>query len=104
MNNFYKRLSNKIINSPYISRWSVLIIDTLVATFATMSVYLVLGFFTNTIPVFTRYAFIGASTLVTTMATFLLFGTYRGIMRHTTIQEIIRLGFAVMFKSVVLFI
>ena len=104
MNNFYKSLSNKIINSPYISRWSVLIIDTLVATFATMSVYLVLGFFTNSIPVFTRYAFIGASTLVTTMATFLLFGTYRGIMRHTTIQEIIRLGFAVMFKSVILFI
>ena len=104
MNNFYKRLSNKFINSPYISRWSVLIIDTIVATFATMSVYLVLGFFTNTIPVFSRYAFIGASTLVTTMATFLLFGTYRGIMRHTTIQEIIRLGFAVMFKSVVLFI
>ena len=104
MNNFYKSLSNKIINSPYISRWSVLIIDTIVATFATMSVYLVLGFFTNSIPVFTRYAFIGASTLVTTMATFLLFGTYRGIMRHTTIQEIIRLGFAVMFKSVILFI
>lgn len=104
MNNFYKRLSSKIINSPYISRWSVLIIDTIVATFATMSVYLVLGFFTNTIPVFSRYAFIGASTLVTTMATFLLFGTYRGIMRHTTIQEIIRIGFAVMFKSVILFI
>ena len=104
MNNFYKSLSNKIINSPYISRWSVLIIDTIVATFATMSIYLVLGFFTNSIPVFTRYAFIGASTLVTTMATFLLFGTYRGIMRHTTIQEIIRLGFAVMFKSVILFI
>ena len=104
MNNFYKSLSNKIINSPYISRWSVLVIDTLVATFATMSVYLVLGFFTNTIPVFNRYAFIGTSALVTTMATFLLFGTYRGIMRHTTIQEIIRLGFAVMFKSVILFI
>ena len=104
MNNFYKSLSNKIINSPYISRWSVLVIDTLVATFATMSVYLVLGFFTNTIPVFNRYAFIGTSALVTTMATFLLFGTYRGIMRHTTIQEIIRIGFAVMFKSVILFI
>ena len=82
----------------------MLVIDTLVATFATMSVYLVLGFFTNTIPVFNRYAFIGTSALVTTMATFLLFGTYRGIMRHTTIQEIIRIGFAVMFKSVILFI
>lgn len=104
MNNFYKSLSNKIINSPYVSRWSVLVIDTLVATFATMSVYLVLGFFTNTIPVFNRYAFIGTSALVTTMATFLLFGTYRGIMRHTTIQEMIRIGFAVMFKSVILFI
>ena len=104
MNNFYKRLSNKIINSPYISRWSVLMIDTLVATFATMSVYLVLGFFVNATPVFSRYAVIACSSIVVTMATFLMFGTYRGIMRHTTIQEIIRIGFAVTFKSVVLFI
>ena len=104
MNNFYKRLSNKIINSPYISRWSVLVIDTLVATFATMSVYLVLAFFTNINPVFSRFAFIGISALVSSMATFILFGTYRGIMRHTTIQEIIRIGFAVMFKSVFLLI
>ena len=79
-------------------------IDTLVATFATMSVYLVLGFFVNVPPVFSRYAVIGCSSIAVTMATFLLFGTYRGIMRHTTIQEIIRIALAVTFKSIVLFI
>ena len=79
-------------------------IDTLVATFATLSVYLVLGFFLNTEPVFSRYAFICGASIVVTMSTFILFGTYRGIMRHTTIQEVIRIAFAVLFKSVILFI
>ena len=64
MRNFYKRLSNKIINSPYISRWSVLMIDSFIATFATLSVYLVLGFFVKSEPVFSRYAYIALFSLV----------------------------------------
>lgn len=79
-------------------------IDSLVATFATVSVYLVLGFFIKSEPVFSRYAFIAGITFPVSIATFLLFGTYRGIMRHTTMQEVIRITFAVMFKSIVLFI
>ena len=79
-------------------------IDTFVATFATISVYLVLGFFLNSTPVFSRYAFIFGASIAVTMGTFILFGTYRGIMRHTTIQEIIRIALAVLFKSVMLFI
>ncbi len=102
MSNVYRKISDKIVNSPYISRWSVLMIDSFVSTFATLSVYLVLGFFVKAEPVLYRYAFIGGSALVTAIVTFLLFGTYRGIMRHTTIQEIIRISFAVLFKSAIL--
>ena len=104
MRNFYKRLSNKIINSPYISRWSVLVIDSFIATFATLSVYLVLGFFVKSEPVFSRYAYIALFSLVTSLGTFFLFGTYRGIMRHTTMQEVMRISVAVVIKSVILLV
>lgn len=104
MSNIYRKISDKIVNSPYISRWSVLMIDSLVATFATTSVYLVLGFFIKSDPSFFRYAFVAISSLIATIATFMLFGTYRGIMRHTTMQEVMRISFAVMFKSAVLLV
>ena len=71
MSKLFNSLSNTILNSPYISRWSVLVIDSLVATFATVSVYLVLGFFIKSEPVFSRYAYIAASAFVTSVVTFL---------------------------------
>ena len=102
MNNFYNRISNKIVNSPYISRWSVLTIDSLVATFATLSVYLILGFFVKSSAPFSCYLIVAALALGISMGTFLLFGTHRGIMRHTTMQEIMRISLAVVFKGTVL--
>lgn len=104
MKSVFTKISDKIVNSQYLSRWSVLIIDSLVATFATLSVYLVLGFFFNSEPIFSRYALIGASALIVTSVIFQMLGINRGIMRHTTIQEIIRIGFAVIIKSAVLLI
>ena len=102
MNSFYSRLSDKIVNSPYLSRWSVLVIDSLVATFSTISVYLILGFFVKSSAPNSCYLLIALLSLLVSMATFLLFGTYRGIMRHTTMQEIMRISLAVVVKSLVL--
>ena len=102
MNNFYNRISNKIVNSPYISRWSVLTIDSLVATFATVSVYLILGFFVRSSAPLSCYLIVAALAFVVSMCTFLLFGTHRGIMRHTTMQETMRIALAVVFKGMVL--
>lgn len=102
MSNFYRIISNKIVNSPYISRWSVLLIDSFIATFATVSVYLVLGFFVKSEPLFQRYLYIAIFALVSSMATFYIFGTYRGIMRHTTMQEVMRITVAVFIKGVIL--
>ena len=103
MSNFYKRITNKIVDSPYISRWSVLAIDTLASAFATVSVYLVLGFFSESVPTLHRYLYIASFALVAAMGTFYTFGTYRGIMRHTTMQEVMRISIAVAVKSIILF-
>lgn len=102
MSNIYKHISNRIINSPYISRWSVLLIDTFIATFATVSVYLVLGFFAKSEPILSRYLYIALFAFVSSICTFYIFGTYRGIMRHTTMQEVMRITVAVCVKSLIL--
>ena len=96
MKSFYATVSNKIIDSQYLSRWIVLLIDSFVSSFATLSVYLVLGFFVKSdAPTFT-YVLVGMLSFFASMGMFLLFGTYRGIMRHTTMQEISRISFAVL--------
>ena len=102
MKGFYNKVSNKIVNSPYISRWSVLTIDSLVTTFATVSVYLILGFFVKSTAPFSCYLTVAVLAFSISMFTFLLFGTHRGIMRHTTMQEIMRISLAVVFKGTLL--
>lgn len=102
MNKIFSKISNKIVNSPYLSRWSVLVIDSLVASFATVSVYLILGFFVKSTAPLSCYLIVALSGVAACIGTFLLFGTYRGIMRHTTMQEVMRISAAVVFKSLVL--
>ena len=102
MSKLFNSLSNTILNSPYISRWSVLMIDSFISTFATLSVYLVLGFFTRSEAPFSTFGFIALTALVVSLLVFYLFGTHRGIMRHTTMGEVIRISFALLVKSVIL--
>lgn len=102
MSSIFNSISNKILNSPYISRWSVLMIDSLVSTFATLSVYLVLGFFTRSEAPFSTFGFIALTALLVSLGVFYTFGTHRGIMRHTTMQEVLRISFALVVKSLVL--
>lgn len=76
--------------------------DSCLSAFATISVYLVLGFFTRSEAPFSTYLFIAITSFFVTMGVIMLFGTHRGIMRHTTMQEVMRLTFAVVVKSLIL--
>ncbi len=82
----------------------MLLIDSLVATFATVSVYLILGFFVRSEAPFSCYLLIVAFSIIVTMVIFLLFGTHRGIMRHTTMHEIMRIAVSVVIKSILLLV
>lgn len=103
MKTFYSKISSKIVDSQYLSRWSVLVIDSLIASFATLSVYLILGFFVKSDAPLTCYLIVAGLSLLFSMGLFLFLGTYKGIMRHTTIQEITRISIAVVLKSFLLF-
>ena len=79
-------------------------IDSFVAAFATVSVYLVLGFFVRSEAPFSCYCLIALISFLVNLGVFLMFGTHRGIMRHTTMQEVMRISAAVIVKSAVLFV
>lgn len=102
MSSTLRKLSTRIVNSPYLSRWVVLLIDTIISTFATMSVYLVLGFFIRSQAPAGTYGYIAIASILASVGVFILFGTYRGIMRHTTMQEVWRILLAVIAKSLAL--
>ena len=102
MKSFYATISNKIVDSHYLSRWSVLIIDSFVSSFATLSVYLILGFFVKSEAPFQTYLFVGMLSFFASMGMYLLFGIHRGIMRHTTLQEVSRISLVVVVKSILL--
>ncbi len=98
-----KKLSKIVVNSPYLSRWVVLLIDTFVSALATLAVYIVIGFFVRPIVPLESYGYITLSSILVSSTIFIIYGTYRGIMRHTTMQEIWRILLAVITKGAVLF-
>ena len=94
----------KYLSSRYFSSWLILTIDTVVSVVSTLIAYLLVrGLFTN--PVFTVwYGFwLLAGSCVLSVFSFIVFRTFRSVIRHTTLREIWKLGGAVLFKDVLMF-
>lgn len=92
----------KYLSSRYSSSWLILGIDALLSVFATLIAYpLVRGLFPN--PAFTvEY---GASLLACLLSViaFVLFRTFRSIIRPSTLREVWKLGATVLLKDAPLF-
>ena len=100
----FTNFARKIAESSYLSRWVVLGIDSLLSVMSSMMVYLLLSYFV-TIPVATKvFVTLALLSLAVSVLIFLVCGTYRGIMRHTTMHEVFRLFVALTLKDVILYI
>lgn len=85
----------KYLSSRYFSSWLILGIDALLSVFATFIAYLLVrGLFPN--PVFTvEYgACLLAGSCLLSVISFVLFRTFRSIIRHSTLREVWKLGAA----------
>ena len=94
----------KYLSSRYFSSWLILTIDTVVSVVSTLIAYLLVrGLFTN--PVFTVwYGFwLLAGSCVLSVFSFIVFRTFRSVIRHTTLREIWKLGGAILFKDLLMF-
>ena len=94
----------KYVSSRYFSSWLILAIDTVVSVFSTFVAYLLVrGLFPH--PVFTVwYGFwLLAGSCALSVFSFILFRTFRSVIRHTTLREVWKLGAAVMLKDVLMY-
>lgn len=94
----------KYLSSRYFSSWLILGIDALLSVFATFIAYLLVrSLFPN--PVFTvEYgACLLAGSCLLSVISFVLFRTFRSIIRHSTLREIWKLGAAVLLKDALMF-
>ena len=97
--------AEKYLSSSYFSSWLILAIDTVVSVFSTFVAYLLIrGLFPH--PVFTVWygVWFLAGSCVLSVITFILFRTFRSVIRHTTLREVWKLGAAVLLKDVLMFV
>ena len=96
--------AEKYLSSSYFSSWLILAIDTVVSVFSTFVAYLLIrGLFPH--PVFTVWygVWLLAGSCVLSVITFILFRTFRSVIRHTTLREVWKLGAAVLLKDALMF-
>ena len=94
----------KYLSSRYFSSWLILVIDTSVSVFSTFISYLLVrSLFAS--PVFTVwYGFwLLAGSCAFSVFSFILFRTFRSVIRHTTLREVWKLGAAVLLKDGLMF-
>ena len=96
--------AEKYLSSSYFSSWLILAIDTVVSVFSTFVAYLLIrGLFPH--PVFTVWygVWLLAGSCVLSVITFILFRTFRSVIRHTPLREVWKLGAAVLLKDALMF-
>ena len=98
---FLKKLSYSVVHFRFLNRWLVLLIDLLIATVAAFISYVVAAYLTDSF-YFIKIAWNAALlSLFTSLVAFLLTGTYKGILRYTTSQEIWLLCSATIVKMAI---
>ena len=99
------RLSaEKYLSLSYFSSRLILAIDTVVAVFSTFVAYLLVrGLFPH--PIFTVWygVWLLAGSCLLSVISFVLFRTFRSIIRYSTLREVWKLGAAVLLKDALMF-
>ena len=102
MGKHLKGIAELIIRFPYFSRWIVLFLDAFLSATASAAVILIMLILArnNYFNYIVVYAY-GASFLAS-IASFLLIKTNRGVMRHTTMYEVLLILIAIFFRTIIL--
>lgn len=106
MEKFLKKVFKSFLENRILSRWFVLLIDAAIIVCATIiSYFLTLQIYKNIItvqhPIFAEYLLI---TLSINLFFFILFNTYKGIVRYSTIHEFRRILIALLFSDFFIFL
>ena len=102
MGKHLKGIAELIIRFPYFSRWIVLFLDAFLSATASAAVILIMLILArnNYFNYIVVYAY-GVSFLAS-IASFLLIKTNRGVMRHTTMYEVLLILIAIFLRTIIL--
>lgn len=95
---FKSKLSGKIAEIPYMNRWFVFAFDVLVSCFCTVGAYVLLCNLFNQAVYREIILLISSSSLLASTTGFLVFKTYKNIIRHSSFQSIWRIAAALLTK------
>jgi hypothetical protein len=102
MNKILEHLTNYVFTH-YVSRYWILLIDLVVSLMSSLVIFFVLNLFTHQNQSFDAYLCLGGFSLVSSTAVSFLLRIHTGIIRHTTIRDLWRVGFASLFKVLLMF-
>ena len=96
-----KKLTYSVVHFKFLNRWLVLVMDLVIASAAAFISYVVAAYLTDSF-YFIRIAWNAAILgLFTSLVAFMLVGTYKGILRYTTSQEIWLICSAIIVKMAI---
>lgn len=93
-----------LVNSKYVNRWVILLADVLISVFCSLLSCLFVSYIARLSVVPGEFIQVLLLSTFSTLLSYLIWRTYRSIIRHTTLKELWRLGVAVFCKVVVLFL
>lgn len=98
MKNYFIRF----IQVKYLSRWLILMMDVFISMFVTLLSFLFTVYITDNSITEGNFLRLLILSMVSSYLSFFMLGTYRGIIRHSTLGEIWRIGIAVIVKIIIL--
>ncbi|BCI63247.1 polysaccharide biosynthesis protein [Coprobacter secundus] len=93
-----------LVNSKYVNRWVILLADVLISVFCSLLSCLFVSYIARLSVVPGEFIQVLLLSTFSTLLSYLIWRTYRSIIRHTTLKELWRLGVAVFCKVVILFL
>lgn len=95
----------KLTKIQYINRWVIFFIDILLSIVATMlTLSLLHMIYGEILYPFDKVSMYALFAIPSCIISFLLFGTYKGIIRHSSISEAGRLGYASILSSLIIYL
>lgn len=93
-----------LVNSKYVNRWVILLADVLISVFCSLLSCLFVSYIARLSIIPGEFIRVLLLSTFSTLLSYLMWRTYRSIIRHTTLKELWRLGIAVFCKVVILFL
>lgn len=94
-----EQISKTVANHKFVNRWLVLLSDVAIAVVASLCTFMMAGYLASAPAASSVYLKIALIALIISSLSFLIAGTYKGVLRYSSLQEIWKLLMALLLKT-----